>query len=243
MLWLWLWHKWLLGSMTEIWYGWLCSLIFCGCVTFNLDPPKIGSPWNKFFWNTWTYSEKFVPTIGQPHKDKSVTTKDISGVHNGISKKISDCFHGYASALTLTLTPHSIRNVRSLQTLHNVCRNWVLCAAGNETTVHCVLLTWQALVVSRNLRNHPFIRHWSEFCKWNMFQGLQYSSRNLRNPPTYTTSPNFASEICSRVYNIHPETSETPLHTPLVRILQVKYVPGSTLLISGRCSKGVHILQ
>ena len=29
--------------------------------------------------------------------------------------------------------------------------------------------------------------------------------------------------------NLFPETPETPLHTLLVKILQVKYVPGSTL--------------
>ena len=31
--------------------------------TFNLNPPKIGSPRNEFFRNTWTHSEKVVPTI------------------------------------------------------------------------------------------------------------------------------------------------------------------------------------
>ena len=60
-----------------------------GADTFNLDPPKIGSPQNAFFWNIWIDSEKFVPTIGQPHERKSVTTKDISGVHSCISR---DCF-------------------------------------------------------------------------------------------------------------------------------------------------------
>ena len=61
-------------------------------VTFNVDPPKIGSSRNTFFWNIWTHSEKFVPTIGQPHETKPVTTKDISGVHSCISRKMNDCF-------------------------------------------------------------------------------------------------------------------------------------------------------
>ena len=45
-----------------------CCPQWCSCnglhsvhVTFNLDPPKIGSPRNNFFWNIWTPSEKFVP--------------------------------------------------------------------------------------------------------------------------------------------------------------------------------------
>ena len=71
-------------------------------------------------------------------------------------------FHKYASAALC-----SIWNVRSSQTLHNVCGRWVLCAASNETTVHCVLLNWRAWV----------------------------GSRNLRNPPTYTTGPDFTSEV------------------------------------------------
>ena len=59
----------------------------CGHVMFNLDPPKIGSPRNKF---SGTHSKKFVPTrpIGQPHQRKPVTTKDISGVHSCIWYKI-----------------------------------------------------------------------------------------------------------------------------------------------------------
>ena len=62
-----------------------------GCVVFNLDPSKIGSPRNEFFWNIWTHSEKFVPTIAQPHKRKSVTTKDISRVHSCTSRELNDC--------------------------------------------------------------------------------------------------------------------------------------------------------
>ena len=59
-------------------------------VTFNLDPPKIGSPGT---------SEILGPNCRQPHQGKSmhvngheVTTKDISGVHRGISRKLSDWF-------------------------------------------------------------------------------------------------------------------------------------------------------
>ena len=57
---------------------------------------------------------KLVPTIGQPHERKSVTPKDISGVHSCISK----CFHEYASA-----APRSVRNLHSLHTLYNVYGN------------------------------------------------------------------------------------------------------------------------
>ena len=57
-------------------------------------------------------------------------------------------FHEYASVV-----PRSVQNMRSSQTLCSICRNWQLCAAGNETTVHCVLLIWRAWVVSRNLGN------------------------------------------------------------------------------------------
>ena len=38
------------------------------------------------------FSEKFVPTIGQPHERKSVTTTDVSGVLSCISRKMNDCF-------------------------------------------------------------------------------------------------------------------------------------------------------
>ena len=53
---------------------------------FNLDPPKlVPPPLEQIFL---TYSEKFVPTVDQPHQGKSVhvnshevATKDISDVH------------------------------------------------------------------------------------------------------------------------------------------------------------------
>ena len=38
------------------------------------------------------FSEKFVPTIGQPHERKPVTTKDLSGVYSCISREMNDCF-------------------------------------------------------------------------------------------------------------------------------------------------------
>ena len=52
-------------------------------VVFNLDTPKIGSPRNKFFRNIWTHSEKFVPTIGQQHKGKSVHVSGREGTKQG----------------------------------------------------------------------------------------------------------------------------------------------------------------
>ena len=42
-------------------------------VTFNLDP------WFLPGTNIWTLSEKFVPTIGQPHKGKSVHASGPEG--------------------------------------------------------------------------------------------------------------------------------------------------------------------
>ena len=35
-------------------------------VTFNLDPPKIGYPGDKFFCNTWNHFKKAVPTVVPP---------------------------------------------------------------------------------------------------------------------------------------------------------------------------------
>ena len=60
---------------------------------------KLVPPRNEFFLNIWTHFEKFVPTVDQPHQGKSVhvndhevTTKDISSVHSGIFRKLSDRF-------------------------------------------------------------------------------------------------------------------------------------------------------
>ena len=74
----------------------------------TLTPLKLVPPGTHFFLD---HSEKFVPTIGQAHETKPVTTKDISGVHSCICRKMNDAFHEYAST-----APHSVRNVRSLQT-------------------------------------------------------------------------------------------------------------------------------
>ena len=56
------------------------------------DLPKIGSPQNEFSELFGPTLKKFFSTIGQPHKRKSVTTKDISGVHSCITRKMNDCF-------------------------------------------------------------------------------------------------------------------------------------------------------
>ena len=60
----------------------------------KLVPPRTNS--SEIFGPTL---KKFVPTVDQPHQGKSVlvndhevTTKDISGVHSGISRKLSDWF-------------------------------------------------------------------------------------------------------------------------------------------------------
>ena len=54
----------------------LCKEVICNALCmFNLDPSKTSSP-ERIFWTGelifWTPSEKFVPTVGQPHKGKSV---------------------------------------------------------------------------------------------------------------------------------------------------------------------------
>ena len=53
--------------------------------------------WFTLTVHIWTYSEKFVPTVDQPHQGKSVhvnshevTTKNISDVHSAISRKLND---------------------------------------------------------------------------------------------------------------------------------------------------------
>ena len=56
-----------------------------------LTPLKLVPPGTHFSEIFGPISEKFVPTIGQPH-EKTVTTKDISGVHSCISRKMNDCF-------------------------------------------------------------------------------------------------------------------------------------------------------
>ena len=81
-------------------------------MVFNLDThplPKIGSPQNSFFFNILTHSEKFVPTVQQPYEGKSVgvnghevTTKDISGVHRGVSRKLNDWFPSVCLGLPYT---------------------------------------------------------------------------------------------------------------------------------------------
>ena len=105
-----------------------------GPVTFIFDPPKIGSPRNEFFLNIWTHSEKFVPTVDQPHQGKSVlvndhevTTKDISSVHSGIFRKLSDRFSsvrlGWPYAALTKIIAQFTRNrmQRTLWSLYIVC--------------------------------------------------------------------------------------------------------------------------
>ena len=87
-------------------------------VTFNLDPPKIGSPRNKFFWNIWIHSEN------------QWLLRTLVEFTVAYLEKWMTAFHEYALA-----APRSVRNVSSLQTLHNVRGKWLLRAAGNETTV------------------------------------------------------------------------------------------------------------
>ena len=137
-------------------------------VTFNLASPTVGSHRNKFFWNIWPHSEKFVPTVGQPHEGKSVhvnsyevTIKDISGVHSGISRDWMTGFHRYMYMPRLAL-----RSVHKNCTMYTET-NAACCSTGNEATVHCVLLNLRAWIVTTN----------------------------LNNPPRETTGPYFVSEI------------------------------------------------
>ena len=106
-------------------------------VTFNLDTPKIGSPQNEFFWNIWTHSEKFVPTVDQPHQGKSVLvnnheviTKDINSVHRGIFTKLSDWFSSVC--LDWPYTPLT-------KIFAQITRNWVAAcgSARNKAFTLC----------------------------------------------------------------------------------------------------------
>ena len=66
----------------------LCFLARLGLVDLSRlirIPLKLVPPGTKF-------SDKFVPTIGQPHERKPVTTKDLSGVQCCISRERNDCF-------------------------------------------------------------------------------------------------------------------------------------------------------
>ena len=123
-------------------------------VTFNLDPPKIGSPRNEFFWNIWTHSEKFVPTVDQPHQGKSVhvnshevITKDISSVHRGIFWTLSD----WSSSVCLDWPYTPLTKIFAQCT-----RNWMQRAVPpGMRLLNCVLLNLRAWIVSRNLNNLP----------------------------------------------------------------------------------------
>ena len=125
-----------------------------GPVTFNLDPPKIGSPRNEFFWNIWTHSEKFVPTVDQPHQGKSVhvnghevITKDISSVHRGIFCKLSD----WSSSVCLDWPYTALTKIFAQCTRNRMQR----AVPPGMRLLHCVLLNLRAWIVSRNLNNLP----------------------------------------------------------------------------------------
>ena len=114
-----------------------------GPVTFNLNPPKTGSPRNKCLWNIRTHSENFVPTIGQPHERKSVTIlRTLVEFTVAYLEKWITAFYEYAS-----VAPHSVQNVWSSQTWHIVRGNWEFCAARNKTTVHCTMMNLGAWAV------------------------------------------------------------------------------------------------
>ena len=83
-------NRWCLLALSD--FGRMLSV---GVSRLIWTPLKLVPLGTNFFWNIRTHSEKFVPTIGQPHKWKSVTTKDIGGVHSCISRKIN---HECASA-------------------------------------------------------------------------------------------------------------------------------------------------
>ena len=83
------------------WTNCVCTIMVTGVGLSRSiwTPLKLVPPGTNFFWNIWAHSEKFVPTVHQLHQGNSVhvnghevTTKDISGVHNGICRKLSDWF-------------------------------------------------------------------------------------------------------------------------------------------------------
>ena len=85
-------------------------------------PLKLVRPRNGFFRNIWAHSEKFVTTTGQLPEGKSVTTKNISGVHSGMSRKVNDCF----SWISL-----------SGPTAFEMCDCHKLCTVYDETELVC----------------------------------------------------------------------------------------------------------
>ena len=124
----------------------ICPITFNVPVKFNLDPPKIGSPRNKLIFGP---TLKILFPLQASHTKKNQwLLRMLLEFTVAYLEKWMTASHDYASA-----APRSIWNMHSSQTLHNVCGNWKLHAAGNETTVHCVLLNWRAWVVSRNLGN------------------------------------------------------------------------------------------
>ena len=72
---------------------------------------------------------------------REVTTKDISGVHRGMSRKLNDCFHQYAS---VGLTQHSKKFEQMYAETNTACGS-----AGNEA---CTLyFKFPRPHISRNL--------------------------------------------------------------------------------------------
>ena len=129
-------------------------------------PLKLVPPRNEFFWNILTHSEKFVPTIGQPQERKSVTTKDISGVQSCISRKLNDCFSW------VCLSGPTQRSKCAFVANFAQCTRKLSVACGREWD-YSTLCAAELTGLSSFLKS-PYIRHWSKFCKWNMFQGLHY---------------------------------------------------------------------
>ena len=145
--------------------------IQCRLVMFNLDPPKLVPPitnfpgGNQFFWNIWIHSETFVPTIGQPHESKSVTTL----VEFRVAYLENYCFSW------VCLSSPMQRSKRVFVTNHAQCRRKLSVACGHEwdySTLCAAELT--GLSSSQKAQKPSYIRHWSKFWKWNMFQGLHY---------------------------------------------------------------------
>ena len=135
------------------------------CLTWThlkLVPPK------QIFWNIWTHSEKFVLTVGQPHERKSVTTKDISGVHSCVSREMNDCYSWVCLSGPMQSLKHAFvaKFEQCTQKLSIVCGwEWdcsTLCAAE--------LMGQSCFQKPQKPHNPPYIRYWSKVCKRNVFQ-------------------------------------------------------------------------
>ena len=133
-------------------------------VTFNLDPLKLVPPEQillKYLDPPWKICFHYRPATQKKNQWLLRTLVEFTVAY-------LDCFSWVCrSGPTQRSKRAFVANFAQWR------GNWLLCTAGNETTVHCVLLNWQAWVVSRNfgsLRGMPLVQVFaSEMCSGSTF--------------------------------------------------------------------------